>query len=54
MVAEEMTREESFGPGSPPVNVEVLGKFSLFFVFSGPYLWHKEIPRLGVGVESEL
>ena len=36
---------------------EVLGKLFLFFFLSfflGAYLWHMEIPRLGVKAESEL
>ena len=26
----------------------LVGLFVLFFVFVGPHLWHKEVPRLGV------
>ena len=28
--------------------------FFLFFVFSGPHLWHMEVPRLGVKLELQL
>ena len=28
--------------------------FFLFFVFLGPYLWHMEVPRLGVKSELQL
>ena len=44
--------EESLGTATQPVPIFTPSSPFLNFFFLGPYLWHMEVPRLGV--ESEL